>query len=140
MYFVESGCVRCYISDGGTENTIRFGYQDNFIVVLDSFMTKEPTRFYIEALKKTSLKKISREQFNELQDKYPELKEFYLNTLEQLLVDQLEIETDILCASPQARYDRVLKRSPQLFQEVPSKYIATYLRMTPETLSRLKKS
>jgi hypothetical protein len=57
-----------------------------------------------------------------------------------IIYDQFEREKDILTYSPLKRYQRVLKRSPQLFQEIPNKYIASYLRMSPETLSRLKKS
>ena len=59
--------------------------------------------------------------------------------LELLVYQQMEREIDLLTYSPQKRYERVLQRSPQLFQEIPSKYIASYLRMSPETLSRLKK-
>lgn len=60
--------------------------------------------------------------------------------LESFVLQQMERERDILTSSPMERYNRVLKRSPQLFQEIPNKYIASYLRMTPETLSRIKKS
>ena len=60
--------------------------------------------------------------------------------MEYLIYTQLEREKDILISSPHTRYERVLKRSPQVFQYVPHKYIASYLRMSPETLSRLKKS
>ncbi|MFT6167816.1 MAG: hypothetical protein ACJAV5_001078 [Vicingaceae bacterium] len=60
--------------------------------------------------------------------------------LGDLIFQQMERERDILTASPLNRYKRVLARSPQLFQEIPNKYIASYLRMTPETLSRIKKS
>ena len=60
--------------------------------------------------------------------------------LENLVIQQMEREIDILTNSPKERYLRVLKRSPQLFQEIPNKHIANYLRMSPETLSRLKKS
>jgi hypothetical protein len=56
------------------------------------------------------------------------------------VLQQMERERDILTSSPLERYKRVLERSPQLFQEIPNKYIASYLRMTPETLSRIKKS
>jgi len=55
-------------------------------------------------------------------------------------LQQMERERDLLTSSPMERYLRVKDRSPQLFQEIPNKYIASYLRMTPETLSRLKKS
>ena len=60
--------------------------------------------------------------------------------LESFIVQQMEREHDILISSPKERYERVLNRSPQLFQLIPHKYIANYLRMTPETLSRLKNS
>ena len=59
--------------------------------------------------------------------------------LGELIYQQMERERDILTSSPLERYKRVLSRSPQLFQEIPNKHIASYLRMTPETLSRLKK-
>lgn len=60
--------------------------------------------------------------------------------LEQLILQQMEREKDILTTSPIKRYQRVLQRSPQLFQKIPNKHIASYLKMSPETLSRLKKS
>jgi CRP-like cAMP-binding protein len=52
----------------------------------------------------------------------------------------MERENDLIIYSPQKRVERVFKRSPQLFQEIPQKYIASYLRMTPETLSRILKN
>ncbi|MNY67885.1 hypothetical protein D3C86_2055530 [compost metagenome] len=64
----------------------------------------------------------------------------WIKILENLAVQQLEREIDLLKNSPKERYERVLKRSPQLFQESPNRHIANYLRMSPETLSRLKKS
>ena len=66
--------------------------------------------------------------------------ESYNSILEDLVLQQIEREKDLLYSSPKIRYERVLKRSPKLFQEIPNKYIANYLRMSPETLSRLKKS
>ena len=60
--------------------------------------------------------------------------------LEAFVIQQMDRETDLLTKSPEERFKRVLNRSPQLFQEIPHKYIASYLRMSPETLSRIKKS
>ena len=67
-------------------------------------------------------------------------KDLWKKLLEAFVIQQMERETDLLTTSPEARYQRILKRSPQVFQEIPHKYIASYLRMSPETLSRLKKS
>ena len=58
---------------------------------------------------------------------------------ERALLGRIEREIDLLTPSPKERYARLLKRSPHVFQLFPHKYIASYLRMTPETLSRLKK-
>ena len=64
----------------------------------------------------------------------------YNQLLKELMATFYEREVDLLTSSPAERLERVRKRSPQLFQEVPHKYIASYLRMSPETLSRMLKS
>ena len=56
----------------------------------------------------------------------------HIHVMNLLVLSMLERETDLLIKSPQVRYEKVLKRSPQLFQEIPLTYIASYLRMTPE--------
>jgi hypothetical protein len=65
------------------------------------------------------------------------MRKHYIQLLELFSVQQMEREIDLLTTSPAERIARVRERSPQLFQEVPLKYIASYLRMTPETLSRM---
>jgi CRP-like cAMP-binding protein len=138
IYFIESGSVKVSINLGEEEQIIRFGYRGNLVVALDSLLTGLVTQFDIQAIKKCKIKVISKKQL-----------EAYLNTennrlvwteiLEKLIVQQMEREVDLLTQSPLERYQRVIQRSPQLFQEIPNKYIANYLRMSAETLSRLKK-
>lgn len=140
LYFIEKGSLRIYLIDEYEEHTIRFGYQNSFIVSLDSFITEKPSDYYIQAIKKTKLKIINKTTFKKLINSKMELQNIWTTILEQIVLQQLEREMDILISSPIDRYKRVLKRSPQLFQEIPNKYIADYLRMTPETLSRIKKS
>ncbi len=139
LYYMESGSLRIFVLDDYGEQTIRFGYKENIIVSLDSFLTGGSSDLSIQAIKKTVIKVITKEQF----DKFLETESHrYLWTkiLENLVLQQMEREIDILTNSPKERYERVLKRSPQLFQEIPNRYIANYLRMSAETLSRLKKS
>lgn len=138
IYFIESGSVKVSINLGEEEQIIRFGYRGNLVVALDSLLTDLATQFDIQAIKKCKIKVISKKQL-----------EAYLNTennrlvwteiLEKLIVQQMEREVDLLTQSPLERYQRVIQRSPQLFQEIPNKHIANYLRMSAETLSRLKK-
>ncbi len=139
VYYVESGSLRVFVLDDYEEQIIRFGYKENLIVSLDSFLSGQPSGFFIQAIKKTVLKVITKQQIDTfLQTETNRI--LWSKILENLVLQQLEREIDILTNSPKERYQRVLKRSPQLFQEIPNRYIANYLRMSPETLSRLKKS
>ena len=139
LYYIESGSLRIFVMDEYEEQIIRFGYKENLIVSLDSFLTGKPSNFFIQAIKRTVLKVIHKTQI----DKFLEIesnRNLWIKILENLVLQQMEREIDILTNSPKERYERVLKRSPQLFQEIPNRHIANYLRMSPETLSRLKKS
>ena len=140
IYLVINGSLRIFVIDEFEEHTIRFGYKDNLIASLDSFLNEQPSDFYIQALKKTKVKSINKKKYTSLIESSKENKAIWLSILENFVLQQMERERDILTSSPIERYNRVLKRSPQLFQEIPNKYIASYLRMTPETLSRIKKS
>jgi CRP-like cAMP-binding protein len=140
MYFVVSGSLRVFIEDDIEEHTIRFGYQNSFITALDSFLKDIPTTFYIQAIKKCTLKVISKENFLKCINSSKENQVLWQELLQEFVYQQIERENDLIIYSPQKRFDRVFKRSPHLFQEVPQKYIASYLRMTPETLSRILKS
>ncbi|MEZ4885326.1 MAG: Crp/Fnr family transcriptional regulator [Chitinophagales bacterium] len=140
LYYVLSGSLRIYFEDEFEEQTIRLAYRGNFIAALDSFISGQPSDFYIQALKKTKLKVLTKTAYLEWIHQDEANLQLWHQSMLQLIYEQLEREKDILTFSPLKRYQRVLKRSPQLFQEIPHKYIASYLRMTPETLSRIKKS
>lgn len=140
LYLVKEGSLRVFIDDETEEHTIRFGYKNSIITALDYFLTQKPTDFYIQALKKTTLKVISKEKFNYLISSNKDFESVWFKLLESFVHQQMEREVDLITYSPQKRFERVLKRSPQVFQEIPRKYIASYLRMTPETLSRILKT
>lgn len=139
IYFIEQGSVRIFAEVNAQEQTFRLGYSNNIIVLLDSYLSGLPSVFAIQAIKKTVVKIIPKDQVTIFLKK-EENQRFWVILLEKLVLQQMEREIDLLTSSPKERYLRVVQRSPQLFQEVPHKHIANYLRMSPETLSRLKKS
>lgn len=139
IYYVVSGSLRIYIEDEWEAQIIRFGYPGAFFAALDSYISGQVSPFFIQAIKKCQLKSISKTAFQTFIASDVELVSLWQTILEALIFQQLEREIDILTNSPLERYRRVFKRSPHLFQEIPAKYIASYLRMSPETLSRIRK-
>lgn len=139
LYFVKEGAIRAFYQSEKEEYTIRFGYQGNIINSLASYISQSPSELCLEALKKTEVLALKKSQIEELIYSNHENTIAYLHLIEHLVVQQIERETDLLIESPSARIERVLKRSPNLFQHIPLKHIASYLRMTPETLSRIRK-
>ena len=140
VYYIESGTVKVCLFIEDKEQIVRFGYKHNYLVHLDSFLTEKSTQFRIQAIKKCKLHRITKTAFQTFLSDSPENAKLWTRILEDLVLQQIDREIDLLTESPAERYNRVLKRSPQLFQEIPNKHIANYLRMTPETLSRLKKA
>lgn len=140
LYLVESGAVRVFYLSEFDEHIIRFGYEGSLINSLSSFITQKPSEFFIEAIRKTTVKVISKADLVKLRNESNEHLRQYIELLESLVTQQIDREIDLLTTSPAERLKRVLERSPNLFQHVPLKYIASYLRMKPETLSRIRNS
>lgn len=140
LYFIESGAIRVFLLSEHEEQCIRFGFEGSIINSLGSYFRENPSEFYIEALRKTTLRVISKEKVSALVNKDFNSLTGYKSLLETVIAQQIEREVDLLTASPTERLNRVLQRSPDLFQHIPLRYIASYLRMTPETLSRIRKS
>lgn len=139
-YLVEEGAIRIFYLTEHEEHTIRFGYRGSMIADLTSFFNSGPAQFYFQAIRKTVVRVVPEADFTAWLRSDPNRAVAYNILLQGLLTEQVEREIDLLTSSPIERLKRVEARSPQLFQEVPSRYIASYLRMTPETLSRIRKS
>lgn len=140
IYYVESGALRICVESENEIHTTRFAYRGSLVTVLDSFFRNVPTIYSIEAIRKSKVVRINATDFKNFVLSNTEYTNLWRILLEELILQQLEREVDLLNNSPAERYKRVYERSPQLFQEIPHKYIAAYLRMTPETFSRLHSS
>lgn len=139
IYFIESGSVKVSVFQNEDEQIVRFGYDKNIIVALDSFLTEQPSPLFIQAIKKTHILIAEKKEF--LNWVYSDANNIrkYITMLEDLVLQQMEREYDLLLDTPQERYEKLYHRNPLLFQYIPNRHIANYLRMSAETLSRLKK-
>ncbi|NME67050.1 Crp/Fnr family transcriptional regulator [Flammeovirga aprica] len=141
MYIILEGAVRVtYFEEGNKEeHTIRFGYKNSILASIPSFFDGSPSLFTIECIRSSTVKKIHKTHFFEIIASDPAYQKEYDLYLQNFFKQQIKREIDLLTTSPVKRFERVIKRSPQLFQHIPMKYIASYLRMQPETLSRIMK-
>ena len=139
LYYVRSGTLVATAEIDGEEQCLRFGYPGDIVAAIDTHVGDAPSHLGIRALRRTELRVANYADYRAFIQAEAARREAWEQLLTWLVKGLLEREIDLLTPSPEERYRRVLARSPRLFQEVPAKYIANYLRMTPETLSRIKK-
>ncbi len=138
LFYVLSGTMRLYYPHKEEEICVGFAYENNLICSYPSFIRQQPSDYFIQALTKTELISITRKDFYHLFELSPKLERAWRMLEEEALMGKIEREVEMLTFTPEERYTRLLNRSPHIFQLIPRKYIASYLRMTPETFSRIR--
>lgn len=138
LYFVQHGLLRIvYPTAASEEICVGFGHGGTLLCSFPSFVTGRPSEYAIQALRQSGLIAIGRAEFLAFLEHYPAFARFWRFELEKALIGRMEHEIDLLLPEPGQRLARLRQRNPRIFQLVPRKYLASYLRMTPETLSRL---
>lgn len=140
VHFVLEGTQTIHYLENGKEICVGFGYPGTILIAYPSFITGKPSEFYVQAIKKTELLSLHHADWKMLQETLPKFKDVWFKLTEQALLGMMAREVELHLASHAERYERLLKRSPQLLQQIPQRYVASYLKMEPETLSRLKKT
>lgn len=140
LYLIKSGSIRVYNIINDVEHCLYFGYKGSAITAVDSFFGNRKSNYIIQAIKKSEVDIIQKTTFMNFINSKKELLRLWQTILVEIIEHHIERGQDLFETSSNERYNRLKKRAPQLFQEIPHKYIASYLRMSPETLSRLQKS
>ncbi len=128
-----------YIHSDGTEITRYFAFEKNFGTALASFITQKPSLEYIEALEKSEVLSIYRNDFYQLLEIIPSLEKIYRRILEASHDINTQRIESLLGKNAKERYLTLLEQQPLIVERIPSKIIATYLGISPETLSRVKR-
>ncbi|MBS0028020.1 Crp/Fnr family transcriptional regulator [Chitinophaga sp. 22321] len=139
-HFIESGIVRSYTYDvEGNEVTTAFYAKNTFATDLLSFFKRSPAREYIQAITDCETWYISYDDMQASFHTIPEFREFgRLNIVNQYSILK-ERMLSMLQETAEQRYSHLINSSPEIFQDVPLKYIATYLGITDTSLSRIRK-
>ncbi len=138
--FVTSGCLRAYTIDRkGEEHIIQFAIEDWWISDLHSFLSGSPATYNIDALEDSEVLLLEKESRDKLLDAVPKLERYFRLLQEANYVASHKRINDSLSASAEERYVTFLKTYPALVERVPQSQIASYLGITPQSLSRIRK-
>jgi len=136
--FIESGVLRSYFEKGADEFIKDFYFSGSFVVALGSFLSGEPCIGNIQALEETRLITLSRSAYDLLLKESNEWYKFGKYISDSLLAKKCQRETSFLMDDAYERYKLLLKTYPRIEQYVSQYYIASYLGIKPESLSRMK--
>ena len=135
---IESGVLRSYIEKDAVEFIKDFYFPGSIVVSYGSFLTGEPCIGSIQALEETYLITLSRSSYGQLLQESSEWFKFGKYISDSLLIKKCRRETSFLMDNAFERYKLLLKTYPQVEQHLSQYYIAAYLGIKPESLSRLK--
>ena len=140
LAFIEKGALKAYsVDDNGIEHIIQFGIEGWIISDLYSFLTGEPATYNIDAIEDAELVLISKSAHEELLQKLPKYETFTrLNITGAYLAMQKRL-TSIISSTLEERYAKFTSLYPDIVQRVPQHMIASYMGLTPETLSRVRR-
>ena len=138
IYYIDRGLIRQFYFKNGKEVTEHLGVDHSIFMCIESLFREEPTRLQVEALEQTIIYALPKEKLEEVALHNVNIQILYRKILEESLILS-QIHADLVrFESAQDKYKKLCKSSPQIVLRAPLDYIASYLQMTPETLSRVR--
>lgn len=138
IYFVAKGCVRLFYNVDGTDKTAFFYTEGQFICAGESYTFNIPAVENYQAVEQAEIYVFTKKKTEELLRKAPKLEILARIATENELITSQKVIASFVTKSPEERYTELLRTQKELFQRVPQQYIASFLGVSPETLSRIK--
>jgi CRP/FNR family transcriptional regulator, anaerobic regulatory protein len=137
--FINSGCMRLFYNIDGVENTVQFFFADRWYTDYASFLTGKPTIENMQALQDSEVVQVKKEDLYKLYDEMPVFDRVGRVFAENAFLSISQLNQMKTNEEPELRYLNLLKQRPEIIQQIPQHYIASYLGIKPETLSRIRK-
>jgi CRP-like cAMP-binding protein len=140
MRFVTEGCLKLYRIDyTGKEHILQFGIKGWWVNDLYAYLTQKPATFFIQAITNSTVLQVHRDQLNNLYDKIHMMDRFFRIKTQNGYVALQERTINSMSQTADERYFDFIKRYKEMEQQIPQYMIASYLGITPEHLSTLRK-
>ena len=138
VYYLIKGCIRLYCEKDGAELSTYFFTENMFAGSYDSFLSRKPSKVAIETLEECEVLVLTHEAQEKLYEVFPKMNEFIRKAIEQRFVLLHDLFISYLLNSPEERYLMLQKDRPELLQRIPQHQIASFLGITPVSLSRIR--
>lgn len=138
LYFLQDGSLRGFYNLDGKEITHWFAFENDFVTSFHSFITQQPAVENIQLLEGSILWSISKDNLSQLMNQYHELEKLVRIVYEKYYIRLEERFVNAQFKTATERYQNLLMQTPYLIERVPLGYIASYLGISGETLSRIR--
>ena len=138
LYFIERGVLRMYYKKGESQITRYMASEGEFATALSSFLTQRPTKENMEAIEPSTLWVLSYTDLHTLYAQIPVWNIFSRRLLEEAYLENTLRMEGLITQTAEERYLTFIESNPELAMRVPQQYIATYLGITPISLSRIR--
>lgn len=137
--FINSGCMRLFYNVEGIENTVQFFFSNSFYTDYTSFLTGQPTIENMQALEACEVVHFRKTDLYKLYNIYPVFDRVGRVMAENAFLSLSKLNKMLTNEEPEQRYLNLLEQRPELVERIPQHYIASYLGIKPESLSRIRK-
>lgn len=139
-YFVLDGCFKMYaIDDKGNEHNLQFAAENDWIADISSFHSEKPSKLFIEAIEPSVILQIEQQDLYFLYSNVPKLNIIFKVIIENKFVELQNRVLQNISSTGEQRYLNFLEQYPKLASRLPNTQIASYLGITPEFLSKIRK-
>lgn len=138
-YFINKGAARLFFEKEGEEVSANFMFENNFVASLESFLLQVSSRQAIDTLEDCELLVLSKQRLEELIRKQPQFNLFSKAIAETAFIMLQRRASSFILDSAEERYMNMLQQRPEILERVPQHMIASYLGVTPVSLSRIRK-
>ena len=138
LYMIRKGCLRLSFFNDGRDITFQFFFEGDVVASFNSLHHRQPSLFSLETLEPAELSVIKKNDFYDLIQRIPSLRQAYEEKLIERFHTYLLLFLSRIRNTPQQRYEELLKEHPDIIRRVPQHYIASYLGITPVSLSRIR--
>ena len=138
LVFVEKGCLRLYYVKDDVEVSVWFAFEQCSAIEIYSFISENPSDYYLQAIEDSEVLCLSKSELHKLYQYQPKMHEMMRNFWEDVILNLLNRFTALQKDSAEKRYLDLLNK-PSYLETIPQKYLASFIGVTPTSLSRIRK-